>query len=141
LNLIRVMPAKGQDVMATSIFLAKLMGPIMLAVGIGVFANTQTYRQLAEEFLRSRALIYLSGLITMAAGMALILTHNRWVADWPVLITVLGWLMAVGGAFRIVVPQGTEKIGRAMMRSKMGPIIAGLIWGVAGLILCFFGFR
>jgi hypothetical protein len=29
LNLIRVMPAKGQDAMATSLFLAKLMGPVV----------------------------------------------------------------------------------------------------------------
>jgi hypothetical protein len=33
LNLIRVMPAKGQD-MPTSIFLAKLIGPFALAVGV-----------------------------------------------------------------------------------------------------------
>jgi hypothetical protein len=140
LNLIRVMPAKGQDLMANSVFLAKLMGPIMLAVAIGVFANTQAYRLLADEFLRSRALIYLSGLITMSVGMAIVLTHNVWAANWPVLITVLGWLMAIGGAFRIIVPQGTERIGRAMMRNKMTPTIAGAIWGAAGLILCYFGY-
>ena len=56
---------------------------------------------MAEEFLRSRALIYLSGLLTMTAGLAIVLTHNVWVADWPVLITMLGWLATIGGAVRI----------------------------------------
>ena len=48
--------------MANSIFLAKLMGPVMLAVGIAVLINGNGFRSLAEEFLRSRPLIFLSGL-------------------------------------------------------------------------------
>lgn len=126
--------------MANSVFLARLIGPVLLAVAIGLFVNAQSYRMLADEFLRSRALIYLSGLLTMTAGLAVILTHNQWVANWPVLITILGWLAAVGGAFRIVCPQGTEKFGRAMLKHKMGLTIAGAVWGIVGLILCFFGY-
>ena len=63
-----------------------------------------------------------------------------WVANWPVLITVLGWLAAIGGAFRIVMPQGTEKVGRAMLNSKLGLTVAGAIWVAVGAILCFFGY-
>jgi hypothetical protein len=140
LNLIRVMPAKGQDRMRSSIFLAKLMGPVMLAVGAGALVNSTVCRTLAEEFLRSRALIYLTGLITMTIGLALILTHNVWVADWPVLITLLGWLAAIGGAIRIVSPQGTARIGHALIDSRMGLTIAGAAWLTAGAILCFFGY-
>mgnify|MGYP001399066792 FL=1 len=126
--------------MANSVFLARLIGPLMLAVGIGIFVNGAVYRLLADEFLRSRALIYLSGLLTMTAGLAIILTHNVWRADWPVLITVLGWLAAIGGAFRIIAPQGTEKVGRAMLKHKHGITIAGVVWLAVGAILCFFGY-
>ena len=126
--------------MANSIFLARLIGPLMLAVGIGIFVNGAVYRLLADEFLRSRALIYLSGLLTMTAGLALILTHNVWRADWPVIITILGWLAAIGGAFRIVMPQGTERIGRRVLKHKHGLTIAGMVWLVVGAILCLFGY-
>jgi uncharacterized membrane protein len=141
LNLIRVMPAKGQDdSMPTSVYLAKLIGPIMLAVGIGIFANGKVYRALAEEALGSRALIYISGVLAMTAGMALVLAHNTWVANWPVLITILGWLAVIGGAIRIICPQGTEKMGRAVLKSPTGLPLAGGVWVVLGLILCFFGY-
>jgi uncharacterized membrane protein len=142
LNLIRVMPAKGQDIlsMQTSVFLAKLIGPIFLAVGIGLLLNADTYRKLADEFLRSTALIYLSGLLTMTAGMALVLTHNRWLANWPVLITILGWLMAIGGAARIVIPQGSQKIGRQLLARPATLMVSGAIWLAIGAILCFFGY-
>lgn len=125
--------------MANSIFLARLIGPILLAAGIGVLVNGQVWRMLADEFLRSRALIYLSGLLIMTAGMALILTHNVW-RGWPVLITILGWLGAIGGAIRIIAPQGTEKIGRAMLKHKWGLTAAGAVWIVLGAVLCFFGY-
>jgi uncharacterized membrane protein len=141
LNLIRVMPAKGQDTfMPTSVFLAKLIGPVMLAVGIGLIANTAAYRKLAEEFLHSTALIYLSGLLTMLAGMALILTHNVWAADWRILITLLGWLTAIGGAARIVVPQGTQQIGRRLLEHPLFLTVATVIWLGIGAVLCFFGY-
>ncbi len=126
--------------MGNSVFLAKLIGPLMLAVGIGIFVNGAIYRMLADEFLRSRALIYLSGLLTMTAGLALILTHNVWRADWSVIITILGWLAAIGGAVRIIAPQGTERVGRQMLKHKHGLTIAGAVWLALGAILGFFGY-
>jgi uncharacterized membrane protein len=141
LNLIRVMPAKGQDTsMATSVFLAKLIGPIMLAVGIGLIANSAAYHKLADEFLRSTALIFLSGLLTMLAGVALLITHNVWAADWRILITVLGWLLAIGGAARLIVPQGTQQIGRRLIAQPIFLTVAAVIWLGIGAVLCFFGY-
>ena len=126
--------------MANSIFLAKLIGPVMLAVGIGIFVNGAVYRALADEFLRSRALIYLSGLLLMTAGMALVLTHNVWVLNWPLIITLLGWLAAIGGAIRIIAPQGTERVGRRVLKHEMNIKIAGAVWLALGAILTLFGY-
>jgi len=49
--------------MSTSVFLARLIGPVMLVIGLAVLANQRAFRELAEEFLASRALIFLSGLL------------------------------------------------------------------------------
>ena len=126
--------------MQTSVFLAKLMGPLFLAVGIGVLANTAVYRKLAEEFLRSYALVYVSGLLLMTAGLALILTHNVWVADWRVIITLLGWLAAIGGALRIVVPERVESMGQWFLRHPTSMTVAAAIWLALGALLTFFGY-
>ena len=75
--------------MATSIFLARLIGPVMALVGVSVLANEAAFRKLAQEFLRSPALIFLSGMTLMPAGLAVVLSHNVWVADWPVIVTLL----------------------------------------------------
>jgi hypothetical protein len=126
--------------MASSIFLAKLIGPVMLAAGIALFLNKRGFSAMAEEVLKSRALLYLSGLLIMPTGLAIVLTHNVWIANWPVLITVLGWLATIGGAVRILLPDKVESLGRGFLRHPMGLNIAGGVWAALGALLCFFGY-
>src|ERR1700710_2435858 len=102
--------------MQTSVFLARLIGPVMLVVGLAVFANQRAFRDMAEEFLASPALLFLSGLLIMPTGLAIVLTHNIWAADWRVLITLFGWLNAIGGAVRLLAPAWVMRTGRAMLR-------------------------
>ncbi len=126
--------------MTTSVFIARLIGPVMLAIGLAVFANQRSFRDMAEEFLASRALLFLSGLLIMPAGIAIVLTHNIWAADWRVLITLFGWLNAIGGAVRLVAPDTVMQTGRTMLRRPYFIPIAAAIWVVLGLVFCFFGF-
>ena len=126
--------------MATSVFLAKLIGPVLLVVAVGLFINTAGYRAMAQEFLRSPALVYLAGILTLTAGLAIVLNHNVWVANWPVLITILGWLAVVGGAVRMALPDVTRKLGDSMLRNDRTLQIGGGVWLAIGAILCFFGY-
>ena len=140
------MPAKGQDMPTTaspriSLFLARLIGPLFVVVAIGVLTNGAAYRSVSAELARSTALIYLSGLLAMAAGVAILLHHNVWAADWRVLITLFGWIAALGGAQRIIWPQGTEGAVRWSADNPTIFIIAGIIWLIIGGVLCFYGYR
>ena len=126
--------------MATSIFLARLIGPVMLVVGLAVFANQRAFRDMAEEFLASPALLFLSGLLIMPMGLAIVLTHNIWTADWRGLITLFGWLNAIGGAVRLIAPVWVMQTGLVMLRRPYFVTVAAAIWVVLGLLFCLFGF-
>jgi hypothetical protein len=91
--------------MATSVFLAKLLGPFFAVVGLSVLMNADAFRTIVKEFLKSPGLIFLTGLVTLPAGTAIVLTHNVWVVDWPVLITIIGWLSIISGIARILRPR------------------------------------
>ena len=126
--------------MTSSTYLARLIGPVLLAAAIGLFINREGYRAMAQEFLRSPALIYLSGVLTMLAGVAIVLAHNLWVADWPVLITILGWLGAIGGAARIALPAATKAVGERMLDNPTWMTVGGAGWLAIGALLTFLGY-
>lgn len=62
LNLIRIMPAKGQDVMPTSIYLARLLGPVLAIVAASM---------LAAPLPQSPAFATRSGIVALLAGAVL----------------------------------------------------------------------
>ena len=126
--------------LSTSVFLAKLIGPLGLAIAIGLLVNAAGYRAMAEEFLTSRALTFLAGVITLPAGLALVLTHNVWAADWRVVITLIGWLLIVSGIIRIVAPQQALAWGRAAARNPVTFKIGAAIWLLIGALFCYFGY-
>ena len=134
------MPAKGQDTMQTSLYLAKLIGPTLLVIGIGMLINRDGYRDMAREFLGSRALIYLAGIFAFVPGLAMVLAHNIWVADWRIVITILGWLALVGGAFRILFPQEVTRIGTRVIANPSTMLIGGVVTLALGAILSFYGY-
>jgi hypothetical protein len=127
--------------MASSRYLAKLIGPVFLAIGIGMLLNAPLYRAMGEQFLGSYALIYLSGLLALPVGIAIVLAHNVWTADWRVIVTIFGWLAIIGGVVRIVFPQFVVSIGTAMFSSSALPFVAGIAMVVLGGLLAYFGYR
>jgi hypothetical protein len=125
--------------MSTSVFIARLIGPVMLVIGLAVFANQRAFRDIAEEFLASRALLFLSGLLIVPVGLAIVLTHNIWAADGRVMITLFGWLNLIGGAVRLFAPAYVMQTGRVMLKRPHFVTVAAAIWVVAGSLFCLFG--
>jgi hypothetical protein len=126
--------------LSTSIFLAKLIGPLALALGFGVLFNREAVRAVLDEFIRNPAIMFLAGMISFPAGLAVVLTHNVWVADWPVIITIMGWLTTIAGAFRLVAPQQAIKFGRQAYEQPNGPLFGAAVWIAIGAPLTFFGY-
>jgi hypothetical protein len=121
--------------METSVFLAKLIGPVFLVAGLAVLISPQRTRQLGREFVDSEALIFLSGIITLPAGLAIVIVHNVWVAGWPVIITIIGWLAVLAGITRMLAFGGIRSIGRAMLDKTSLFAVPGAIMAALGAYL------
>ena len=126
--------------METSRFLARLIGPFLIAIGAGLLINGDVYQAMATQFLQNLGLIYISGLLTLLAGLAIVNTHNVWSGDWRVIITILGWLGIIGGALRIMFPQWVEQIGTGMLAQRSLIVGAWIVVLALGAWLCFVGY-
>ena len=126
--------------MPTSIFLARLLGPLLLVPGIGLLLTPRMFRAMATELIGSVLLIYLFGLIDFTAGLAIVLTHNVWIANWRVLITLIGWLLLIRGAIRILAADRLKPFATKLFRNKLLIPVSGGVMIILGLILCYFGY-
>ena len=127
--------------MTTSFFLARLIGPFALALGLALLVQGSGFRTFASEFMASPALIFLSGIITLPAGLAIVLTHNVWTPDWRVVITIIGWLAIVTGAIRMILPQQAAAKARGLIANPLVPKIGAAVWLAIGALLCFYGYN
>jgi hypothetical protein len=141
LNLIRVMPAKGEKVMAASTYLARLIGPVLTVVGLAMLLRPGHYLAVVADVLRSPALLYLTSVIGLLAGVALVLAHNVWTADWRVLITLLGWISIVDSASWILLRDQVERFWSPLIGSPLLPLWGGALVLLLGAALSYFGYR
>ena len=126
--------------MQTSIFLARLLGPLLLLPGVGLFVNQRAFRTMATEVIGSVTLVYLLGMIDFAAGLAIVLVHNVWVADWRVLITLIGWLLLIRGLIRILLTEQAMSYAKNKFRGDNIYRVSSAVLTALGLVLCYFGY-
>ncbi len=134
------MPAKGQDSMPNSVFIARLMGPVLAVIGIGMLANGAVYRQMAAQFFSAYPFIYFSGILALLAGLAILNAHNVWTRDWRSLITAIGWLVTGIGTFRIIAPQFPAFVGGSIVMNGGFFIGAGIVLLALGGFITFKGY-
>lgn len=127
--------------MQTSIFIAKLLGPVLVIATLGMLFNAKLIRGIAREVVGSLALLYVFGFIDLIGGIAVVLVHNRWVWDWPVIITILGWIAIVRGAVRMLWPDQVKKFATKALRNENVLMVAGIVMLILGAVLCYFGYR
>ena len=130
--------------MVRSVLLAKIIGPPFLAVGLGLLLNQKIYWDMIDEVIRhptpiGNMLIYLSGVLSMLAGIV-VNTHPSWTRDWRVLLTIVGWLLLVGGLVRIVLPGIILKLGSTLYGSPITLLIVAIISLVLGGFLSLKGY-
>jgi len=130
----------GDITMERSHFLAKLIGPVSIAGGLGMLFNTGVYRAMFERALHDHMFIYLSGVIALTIGLAIVIVHNDWKWHWPLIITMFGWLAVISGIVRMIAPQVVESYGLSLLSSPNFFVIDGGVAMLLGVLLSYFGY-
>ena len=85
-------------------------------------------------------MLFRSGLMALSLGVTLVVVHNVWVADWPVIITLFGWVSLASGIVRITWPGWLRGVWSGLVERKPLNVAAGAIYVVLGAALTYFGF-
>lgn len=126
--------------MDISIYLAKLFGPVLVILGLSVLVRFPSLLGAFQDIASSPTLIFILCVLGLLGGIAVILAHNVWAADWRVIITILGWASAVESAVWLILPQ-------TMLHRIVMPLLTPsflLVYGIVvlllGGVLSYFGY-
>lgn len=111
-------------------FIAGLIGPVMLAIAVSMMINKPLVAEIAAEVARDKALIFVSGLLLLVAGLAVVQLHQTW-EGWPIAVTLIGWLSVVSGLARILFPFELADMVPGMIAGP-APLIGSLACGLIG---------
>lgn len=126
--------------MGISIFVARIFGLCYLVLGAGFVLNRKAFQRVMDDFCKNAALVFYGGLLALVVGVVIILTHNVWVANWRVIITLIGWAGFGKGIWLIVFPDSVTRFMRLYQQHDNLLKVHAVVALVFGAILTFFGF-
>jgi uncharacterized membrane protein HdeD (DUF308 family) len=88
-----------------TIFLGKFLGLTYLLTCLVCVTRPKATLDAVNSMANDTGLLLVSGIFTMAAGVAVVIGHNIWSGGaLPVVVTVLGWLMLIKGVVLMAAP-------------------------------------
>jgi uncharacterized protein YjeT (DUF2065 family) len=125
--------------MTYSIYLAQVIGFTVLLMNLAILSNQQRYKKTVLEFVGNAPLVTMSGMISIILGFILVMSHNIWMYGWPVVITIISWILLLQGILRLFAPEAFAKLVKDMI-AKPAYLILSWGWLVVAIYLIWAGF-
>lgn len=93
---------------ARTIFLSRLIGLYLILISLAMLANKQATMEAMIALIQNPPVLFVVGLIVVAAGLAMVLGHNVWTGGMlPVVVTLIGWSALMKGVLLLFLPPRT----------------------------------
>jgi hypothetical protein len=136
------MSTSEQSQVRTRMF-ARALGPFFTIVPTTVAVRGSYMRTLFTEFQANPMWPWLFGAILLMFGMVIIAFHQYWRSPAAIIVSVVGWFLAIRGVLLLTVPRAYDAAGNALYSSGA----TAAIWVVficlasAGLYLTYVGWK
>lgn len=124
-----------------SIFIARIITLIYVPIGIAILIGQLKSKEIISSYEKSAAFTLFMGIFAVIAGTFLITYHNIWVKDWPVLVTLIGWIAVIEGVIFITMPKVMLSLTKRISGNEkfwgIFALIFGLLFGYFGFIKAF----
>ncbi len=126
--------------MNTSIAIAQFLGILLAVMGLSVVTDRKNIAAALEKTVQDRGFLWLWGFLILSMGAVLVVLNNIWASGLlALLITILGWLTLIKGAFLLLFPNSAVSVYKWANRDGI-LIFGGIVAFVLGLILLYKGF-
>jgi hypothetical protein len=112
-----------------------LIGLYELAAGIAGFIGRLSWAAMVEEFERSPALTFVTGFAAFAIGSAITINHHHWTDLPAIIVSAIGWLVAVEGLLIMVWAKPLLALTRPLVQSQRAVSMIAILLGILLILL------
>jgi hypothetical protein len=96
----------GEATMSSrTIFLSRLIGLYCIVIALSMMTRRQATVETVTALLQNPSMMLIVGIITLAAGLAVVLAHNIWSGGaLVVVVTLVGWITLIKSLFLLFLP-------------------------------------
>jgi hypothetical protein len=124
------------------IIVEAVIAPAFLLVGLSHLLQPRLWVEFFELLRATGLAAAIIPMYTLPVSLVLIVGHNVWVWDWPVVLTVAGWMMTLKCAIYLILPGAADRMLRKQMaKSPRSFQIVGAIMAVVGAVLTWQSWR
>lgn len=136
------MSRSEQSQLRTRMF-ARVLGPFFTIVPTTVAVRGSYMQTLFNEFKANPMWPWLYGAILLMMGLVIIAFHQYWRSPAAIIVSVVGWFLAIRGVLLLTVPQEYVTAGNAVYGSGATAVIWVLFicLALAGLYLTYVGWK
>ena len=92
-----------------TIFLSRLIGLYCILVALSMITRRHATLESVTALLHNPSMIFVVGIITLAAGLAMVLAHNIWSGgSLVVIVTLVGWITLIKSLLFLFLPPQIE---------------------------------
>jgi hypothetical protein len=112
----------------------------LLAIGLSHVCQPGQWSELFGDLIPKRYSGLVIGTFTLPLGLYIILTHNIWVRDWPVFITIVGWGWTIKATLYLLIPGFVQRVATADRLKPSKFVAAGALFAIGGGLLTWCAF-
>jgi putative exporter of polyketide antibiotics len=124
-------------------FLSRLIGLYAILVALSMFSRGQASVETLAALLQNPPMVFVLGVVMLAAGLAMVLAHNIWSGGaLVVVVTLVGWMTLIKSLVFLFLPPEME--ARLFLERLHDQQLFYFYWAlplVLGLYLTYGGFR
>jgi len=126
-----------------TLFLSRLIGLYCILIGLSMMTRGQATVETVTGLLQNSAMTLILGVITLAAGLAMVLAHNIWSGGaLAVVVTLVGWMALTKSLFFLFLPHEMEAgLFLGQLHYQQLFYVYAAISLVLGVYLTYGGFR
>lgn len=118
--------------------IAKIFSIGLLIVGLSHIVQAKRWANYLFDFIHSKSAPFIIGMLTLPVGLLIVVGHNKWAFEIPVIITFYGWAMVVKSSIYLLFPQVMAKVVPKTEDSlRRTSIFAGALMTILGALLIF----